>query len=384
MNWQSNVKLKFAGHPANKFGTADSPRRGNTKIFPEDLDMTRNKLALLIALILGVGAIAGGIVCAQESAAPLALLDDQGPATADRSFSIMLGGEAFLGVGTEDISKENMGRYGLREVRGVGVTQVVKDSPAEKAGLKKDDVILRFDGESVTSVRKLSRLVGESSADQTVRITISRGGAEQEVSATLAKHNMTNILGAGIRDEVLRGIEKDWPQINSGDGNFVFSFGGNRRIGISTQSLTKQLADYFGAKDGGLLITSVNDNSPAAKAGLKAGDVVTAVDGEKVTSAGDVSRAINKKQDGEVSLTILRDRNTRTVTVTPEKNSQPTIVRPGTIGARTIVIPSIQVPAIPEMNIQIPRIVVPATPKIDVNVPREAPRARAGARVIII
>jgi membrane-associated protease RseP (regulator of RpoE activity) len=108
------------------------------------------------------------------------------------------------------------------------------------------------------------------------------------------------------------------------------------------------------------------------------------VDGEKVASPGDVSRAINKKQDGEVSLTILRDRNTRTVTLTPEKNPQPTVLRPGTIGARTIVIPSIQVPAIPEMNIQIPRIVVPATPKIEVNVPRGAPRARTGARVIII
>jgi serine protease Do len=347
------------------------------------LNMTRNKLALVIALILGVGVIAGGIVYAQESAAPLAL-DDQGPTTTDRSFSILLDGGAFLGVGTEDITKENMGRYGLREVRGVGVTQVVKDSPAEKAGLKKDDVILRFDGESVTSARKLSRLVGESSADQTVRITISRGGAEQEVSATLSKHNMSKLLGAGIRDEVLRGIGKDFPQINSGDGNFVFSFGGNRRIGISTQPLTKQLADYFGAKDGGLLITSVNDNSPAARAGLKAGDVITAVDGEKVTSPGDVSRAINQKQDGDVSLTILRDHNTRTVTLTPEKNPEPTVLRPGTIGARTIVIPSIQVPAIPEMNIQIPRIVVPATPKIDVNVPRGAPRARTGARVIII
>ncbi len=351
--------------------------------------MTRNKLALVIALILGAGAIAGGIVYAQESAAPLALLADQEPATTDRSFSILLGGEAFLGVGTEDITKENMGRYGMREVRGVGVTQVVKDSPAEKAGLKKDDVILRFDGDSVTSVRKLSRLVGEASADQTVRLTISRGGSEQELSATLAKHNLSNILGAGIRDEVLRGIGKDFPQMKdfppmNGDGNFVFSFGGNRRIGISTQSLTKQLADYFGAKDGGLLITSVNDNSPAAKAGLKAGDVITAVDGEKVTSAGDVSRAINKKQDGEVSLTVLRDRNTRTVTLTPEKNPEPAVLRPGTIGARTIVIPSIQVPAIPEMNIQIPRIVVPATPKIDVNVPRGAPRARTGARVIII
>ena len=350
--------------------------------------MTRNKLALIMAVIIGVGAIAGGIVYAQESAvtAPLALLDgnDQEPENADKTFSILLAGGTFLGVGTEDISKENMGRYGMREVRGVGVTQVVKDSPAEKAGLKRDDVILRFDGESVTSARKLSRLVSESSPDQSVRITISRGGAEKEISATLSKQNMKNLMGAGIRDDVLKGIEKDWPQINAGDGNFVFNFGANRRIGVSTQTLTRQLADYFGAKDGGLLITSVSENSPAAKAGLRAGDVITAVDGEKVNSSGDIVRAINKKEDGEISLTILREHNSMTINLTPEKSKEPTIIRPGTIGNRRIVIPSVQVPAIPEMNIEIPRIVIPATPRIDVTVPGKAPRARTGSRVIII
>jgi C-terminal processing protease CtpA/Prc len=358
--------------------------------------MTRNKLALIMAVILGVGAIACGIVYAQEAAstAPLALLDDndQEPANADKSFSILLAGGTFLGVGTEDISKENMGRYGMREVRGVGVTQVVKDSPAEKAGLKKDDVILRFEGESVTSARKLSRLVNESSPDQTVRITISRGGAEQEVSATLAKQSMKNLMGAAISDDILKGIEKswpemkekDWPQIRAGDGNFVFNFGANRRIGVSTQTLTKQLADYFGAKDGGLLITSVSENSPAAKAGLRAGDVITAVDGEKVNSSGDIVRALNKKEDGEISLTILREHNSLNINLTPEKSKDPTIIRPGTIGNRRIVIPSVQVPAIPEMNIEIPRIVIPATPRIDVTVPGRAPRARTGSRVIII
>jgi len=341
-----------------------------------------------MAVIIGVGAIAGGIVYAQEAAAtaPLALLDDndQEPANADKSFSILLAGGTFLGVGTEDISKENMGRYGMREVRGVGVTQIVKDSPAEKAGLKKDDVILRFEGESVTSARKLSRLVSESSPDQTVRITISRGGGEQEVSATLSKQSMKNLMGAQIRDDVLKGIEKDWPQIKAGDGNFVFNFGANRRIGVSTQTLTRQLADYFGAKDGGLLITSVSENSPAAKAGLRAGDVITAVAGEKVNSSGDIVRAINKKEDGEISLTILREHNSMTINLTPEKSKEPTIIRPGTIGNRRIVIPSVQVPAIPEMNIEIPRIVIPATPRIDVTVPGKAPRARTGSRVIII
>jgi serine protease Do len=338
---------------------------------------------------MGAGAIAGGIVYAQESTAPMALLEDQEPSNPDRSFSFIVNDGAFLGVGTENISKENMGRYGMREVRGVGVTQVEKDSPADKAGLKKDDVILRFEGESVTSTRKLSRLVNESSADQSVRITISRGGSEQEVSAILAKRNIGNLLGASIRDDVLRGIEKslpemnekDWPKIQSDDGPFVFSLGANRRIGVSTQNLTKQLADYFGAKDGGVLITSVSENSPAAKAGLKAGDVITAIDGEKVDSSGDITRAINKKQEGEISLTVLRDRSTRTITVTPEKSKERTILAPGTIGTRRVVIPSIQ---LPEVNVEMPRIVIPATPRIEVTVPRRPGRVRTRSRVVII
>ncbi len=345
--------------------------------------MTHKKLALVLVLILGSSAIAGGLAFAQAQATNDAeLYLDQEPSTPEalRSFSLLVDGGAFLGVYAEEINKENYGRYGLREVRGVGITQVVKDSPAEKAGLKKDDVILRFDGESVTSVRKLNRLVGEASADQTVRLTISRGGSEQEVSATLAKHRgLENIIGPAIRDEVLKNIPRNFPN----DGNFVFAFGANRRIGISTQTLTKQLSDYFGAKDGGLLITSVNENGPAAKAGLKAGDVITAVDSEKVTSAGDVSRAINKKQDGDVTLTILRDHNTRSITVTPEKNPERSIINPGGIGTRRIMIPSVQVPAVPEINIQVPSIVIPATPQIDVTVPTKAPRA-AKTRVIII
>src|SRR5262249_8326041 len=157
----------------------------------------QKRLALIVALTLGLGAIVGGIVYAQQATAPEALLEEQEPATADaREFSLFFDGGTFLGIYAEDISKENMGRYGMREVRGVGVTQVIKDSPAEKAGIKKDDVILRFDSESVTSARKLNRLVGECAADQTVRLTISRGGSEQEVTATLSKRNgMQNVYG---------------------------------------------------------------------------------------------------------------------------------------------------------------------------------------------
>lgn len=341
--------------------------------------MTRNRLILIIGLTVGATLLVGGLAYAQ-SLDP-AVAESQEPGAGFQTFTFLSDG-AYLGVGTEDITKENMSKYGLRDVRGAGVTEVIKDSPAEKAGIKKDDVILRFDGESVTSVRKLTRLVSEASADQTVRLTISRGGAEQEVSVTLSKRDVHGLLGSRIHDDVFRGIEQTFPRIESGNGDFVFTLGANRRIGASTQGLTKQLADYFGVKDGGLLITSVSENSPAAKAGLKAGDIIVSADNEKVTSSGDLSRAINKKDDGPVTLTVVRDRATRTVTVTPEKNPE-RLIRPGTIGTRTVVVPSVQVPAIPPVNIQIPRIVVPATPSIEVTVPSKAPRPPR-ARVVII
>jgi len=353
--------------------------------------MSRKKLALFIGLVAALAVIAGGIVYAQESG-PMALIDDQDPGSTARTLSFFVGDGAFLGVGTEDISKENMARYGMREVRGVGVTEVLKDSPAEKAGLRKDDVILRFDGESVTSVRKLTRLVNESSADQNVRLTISRGGSEQELSATLSKRKMDNVFSGSFPRVLRRDNEDDvrvfpngnWPEsIGGGDGPLVWMLGANRRIGVSTQSLSKQLADYFGVKDGGVLITSVSDNSPAAKAGLKAGDVITAIDGEKVTSPGDITRVLGKKETGDVSLTVVRDKNARTVTVTPEKNPDQDIFKPGSLGTRRIMVPSVKVRSIPPMKIEIPQIDIPATPPIEITVPKRAPRVIRSRSVII-
>ena len=353
--------------------------------------MSRKKLTLFIGLVAALAVIAGGIVYAQETS-PTAPIDEQDPGSTARTLSFFVGDGAFLGVGTEDINKENMARYGMREVRGVGVTEVLKDSPAEKAGLRKDDVILRFEGESVTSVRKLTRLVNESSADQNVRLTISRGGSEQELSATLSKRKMDNIF-SGSFPRVLRRDNEDgvrvfpganWPEsIGGGDGPLVWMLSANRRIGVSTQSLSKQLADYFGVKDGGVLITSVSDNSPAAKAGLKAGDVITAIDGEKVTSPGDITRVLGKKETGDVSLTVVRDKNTRTVTVTPEKNPDQDLFKPGTLGTRRIMVPSVKVRAIPPMKIEIPQIDIPATPPIEITVPRRAPRVLRSRGVII-
>src|SRR6185295_1815670 len=152
----------------------------------------------------------------------------------------------------------------------------------------------------------------------------------------------------------------------------------SRRIGVSTTELTKQLADYFGVTGGkGALVTAVTDNGPAATAGLKAGDVITAVDGEPVDSPGDISRAINRKKEGDVTLTVIRNKSQQTIRVMPREGGvSGTLGRP-TVGRR-IVIPRIEIPT-PEIDIAMPSIVIPSIPSVNINMPRirVMPRIRA-------
>ncbi len=356
----------------------------------------RRVLYLVISLSLTTA-----IALAQQPATPPAPPEPAMPGQPfGQSFSFFVQGGSFLGVYAEDINSENMGRYGLREARGTGITNVVKDSPAEKAGLKKDDVILRFDGESVTSARKLTRLVSEVAPDHRVSLTISRAGSEQEVAVTIGKrkdssdamnkfqglNELHGLEGLGdLKDfEGLKGLSAPgariwkWEGTEPGGDGFMLAFSNNRRIGVSTTSLTKQLADYFGVADGkGVLVTSVVEDGAAAKAGVRAGDVIVALDGEKVEDAGDLARAINRKKEGDVTLTIIRNKSQRTITVTPKQISAP-VVQPGAapqVSGR-IIIPRIALPSIPEMTITVPRIELPVIPEINVQFPARAPRAR--------
>ena len=299
-------------------------------------------------------------------------------------------GDNYLGVSVEDVTRQNMGRYGLAgEPRGVAVTRVVKGSPAERAGLRENDVILKYDGEPVGTYRKLNRLIDESSPEHNARLTIHRGGSEQEVSITLGKRegNFAQVFGGTdlLRAEELRRRAEEgrgrgeeerrradearrrWDEMRrNNQGSFSFGFGAGRRIGVSTTPLSKQLSDYFGAPGHGVIISSVTENSPADKAGLRAGDVITEADGQRIEQAGDLSRAINRRDDdGEITLTVVRDKKQRTFKVRPERSESP-----------GFVIPAISVNS-PVATIALPRIDV-TLPTITVNAPRVnvAPRVR--------
>ena len=249
---------------------------------------------------------------------------------------------SYLGVQTIEVNRANFAKFGLLDVRGVAVEKVLDGSPAQSAGLQEGDVIVRFNGQEVGSSRILTRLVNEVSPDHTARVTVIRGGAERELNVTIGKRPMPRFNEGSFnfkfpdgfphvdipniqippmppmpKIDVMPHIDvPDMPEFHF-DHNFAWGFP-RRQVGVSLIGMTKQMADSFGVK-GGAMISEVRENSPAAKAGLKAGDIIVEVDGKSVGSDRDLIRAMGEKNQGDVTLTIVRDRNRQTVKVTPEE-----------------------------------------------------------------
>lgn len=234
----------------------------------------------------------------------------------------------YLGIEMEDVTKENFSRLGLGEVRGVAVSRVVENSPASSAGIQKGDIIVKFDGETVSSTRKLQRLVGEVAPDHKASVSVMRGGSEIALTVTIGRREAPMVLEGGFpgggdpqtfefRVPRIEGL----PPFGDGEGRrgTVIQLGERRTIGVMVTPLTKQLADHFGVTEGqGLLVNEVSDNSPAAKAGLKAGDVVVKADGKAIADNSGLVEAFNARKEGEVSLTVIRNRKMETIKVTPE------------------------------------------------------------------
>jgi len=235
---------------------------------------------------------------------------------------------SYLGVFLEEVTSDRMKELGLSQERGAVVMKVVKDSPADKAGMKENDVIVSFNGRPVDSVREFERLLGDTPSGRTVAIEIWRNGARQTLSATVSKRN-----DLGLSRDYLAGAERawrwpefagssnEWPQLRnfSDDGAFAIA---RPRLGISAEPLTTQLAAFFGVKEGGgVLVSEVTDDSPAGKAGLKVGDVIVAVDGSKIESVSDLRNQLSKKQDGSVVFKVVRNHRETSVTVNLEKTN---------------------------------------------------------------
>lgn len=234
-----------------------------------------------------------------------------------------IGAGSFLGIGVAEIDSERAKAQKLTEERGVEVKSVEADSPAAKAGIKEDDVVLEFNGQRVEGTAQFMRLVRETPPGRQVRLVISRGGATQTVTATLSKRKpgLTFTGTRGNFDFTMPELAfPPAPPIPPMPPDVPRAFMGLRsgRLGIESESLSSQLAAYFGVKEG-VLIRSVTPGSPAEKAGLKAGDVIVKVDDQTITSPREISSTLHGVRSKKtLPIGIYRDRKPMTLNVTIE------------------------------------------------------------------
>lgn len=248
-----------------------------------------------------------------------------------RAIFIEDGESGWLGVSISEVTDEKAKELKLAATRGVLIGEVEADSAAAKAGIKEGDVITDFNGQRVEGTVQFRRLVRETLAGRTVPVTVWREGRSQSLQVEM-----------GTRTAQLRGRMGDnfgvftAPDVHI-EPNFRFEamprlelFASRTpTLGISGEDLSGDLGQYFGAPGGeGILVKEVHADTPAAKAGLKAGDVITSIDGERIKSLADLRAKLRgNREGGTLKVDVLRKGTAMSLNVEIEKPKAPATPR---------------------------------------------------------
>jgi len=256
----------------------------------------------------------------QEPEGPVAPAAPSAPSA--RRFVMSLDGDggSWLGVETQEVTSEKAKSLKLSSERGALIGKVLPDSPASKAGLKENDVVTEINGQRVEGTAQFRRIIREIPGGRNVQLSVWRDGKQQNITATLGKseerHNtMMKAMPQGFAFRVPEMPEI--PEIRNFDWNGGMLLAGKPRLGIDAEDLTGQLGAYFGVPEGeGILIRNVNADSPAEKAGVKAGDVITTFNGERIRTAGELREKLAGIEGGKsVALGLLRNKSEIKLTV---------------------------------------------------------------------
>ena len=241
-------------------------------------------------------------------------------AVAPRSFEIFRTGGGRIGVTVAEVDNSD-----VKATSGVVIESVDDDSPAAQAGMRAGDVVVEFDGERVRSVRQFTRLVSETPAGRQVAAAVLRDGQRVSLNLTTREAATTGIFSDDARRsvEILRDYALKVPPVPARPArpapaprppaleSFVWALG--NPLGVTVYSLSDQLVEYFGTKEG-ILVASVTEGSAADKAGVKAGDVIVSLNGETVRDAAALRRQMQSvRAGGEFTIGIVRDRKSQTL-----------------------------------------------------------------------
>jgi len=246
----------------------------------------------------------------------------------DDGVSVLLDadGSSWLGVELHEVTGETAKELKLPAERGVVLSSIVPDSPAAKAGLKENDVVTEINGQRIEGAAQFRRMIREIPAGRAAQITVWRDGRAQTLSVTLGKaeerrHAFKMFTPAPGAPGSFKFSMPEIPMSPSMEWNGTLMMGGQPRLGIDAEDLNGQLGSFFGAPDGeGVLVRDVNPGSAAEKGGLKAGDVITSVNGERIRTVGDLRQKLVAKRDAKdkdqsVKLGVLRNKSEVSLTV---------------------------------------------------------------------
>jgi serine protease Do len=221
-------------------------------------------------------------------------------------------GKGVLGVSTAEVTSEVAGDYGVKAGEGVIIEDVTGDSPAEAAGLRVNDIIIKVNSGGVTGPAEFRNQISKMKPGDSVELTYLRGGKEKTISVKLANREKHEFNWTPWRTHWGRSFHFEGPPWEWGTPK------GEKRAyaGLRTQDLSEGLAAYFKVESGAL-VSEVVKGSPAEQAGLKAGDVITKIGDEKIDGESDVREAIRSHKVGDaVDFVIRRDGTDQTIKVT--------------------------------------------------------------------
>jgi serine protease Do len=241
----------------------------------------------------------------------------------DENFQIFMGsGGGWLGVGVSEVSTDKMKALKLPEERGALLGKIVPDSPAAKAALRENDVVLEINGQRVEGAEQFRRMIHEIPAGRTANLTVWRDGRSQSIKVTVGKHEAGNmkVFADGPKSFAFKmPTLPEMPDMSGLDHlrSFAMVSPGRPLLGIDAENLRGDFGNYFGAPDGeGILVRGVFANSPAAKAGLKVGDVITSLNGERIRNAGELREKLMTNREGKsLKLGVLRNKSELTLSV---------------------------------------------------------------------
>ncbi len=249
----------------------------------------------------------------------------------------------YLGVSLRDLDAAESTRLSRRNATGAMIVTVDRDAPAWTAGLRPRDIVVEFNGQPVDGLDMLRKRLRECSAGESITLRIQRGKDEMSFSVTLGDQD------AIAQDALSRHLRSSTfapePSLSTRDtaNSFVSTqpppssapitasrgvastlldalIPGGTYTGLEVDPLSPQLASFFGMHTrGGLLVTAVSANSPAAEAGLTAGDVIVRARSTPVSSRGDLAHSLREVKEGAVPLAVLRNHQELTINLLPRK-----------------------------------------------------------------